>query len=599
MKKKVFKTLVLVVAFFLFIGVSSISTFATGYTYDHKGNVIYSTEGFTVNETPYIYSDFGIDNINKFLNPTDLFIYNQDPVHGTIAYLLDGGSPTTRPSTIFMLDENLKMIEDGEIDYFYYNPNKLSDNELLNMKSALVTESNGNYTVASKAVIGDGSAINGADVNDETLAADSCGFSSLDEIRGYEKVKLYMMNASAVYRSYKTNSLPYTDYLYVCDTDNNQVLVINAESYDNELKTYEIVQVVTSPKDELDEATFRPTKVTVDAAGRIYVVANGVTNGIMEFGENGSFDRYVGTNYVTLKAWEIFWRNFKTESQLANSESILATTFTAMAYKNNMIYATSYALEKDGYVTDDTKMIKKINPSGKDVLRRNGYTPPKGDFAYTQSNDGNGATGASRFVGIAVNDYGIYTAVDEKRGRLFTYDNEGNLLYISGNGGTSEAKNNTQTDKITIPVAIQYLGENVLVLDSKKDSIIKFEPTEIAQVINKAVENEYHGRSEEAYKYWEQVILLNANYEYGYVGIGKHYLNQKDYKTALEYFKLGHEKIYYGKAYKQYRDQIIKENFTWAFTVFAVLVVGGVVFKKIRRKKLGIVDEEESGIGDE
>ena len=73
-------------------------------------------------------------------------------------------------------------------------------------------------------------------------------------------------------------------------------------------------------------------------------------------------------------------------------------------------------------------MIKKINPSGKDVLRRNGYTKPKGDNTYFKSNDTNGTYGPSKLDGIAVNDYGVYTVVDSARGRLFTYDNEGYLL---------------------------------------------------------------------------------------------------------------------------------------------------------------------------
>jgi tetratricopeptide (TPR) repeat protein len=257
-----------------------------------------------------------------------------------------------------------------------------------------------------------------------------------------------------------------------------------------------------------------------------------------------------------------------------------------------MIYTTSYALYNDaGVLTNDNVMIKKINPSGTDVLRRNGYTKPKGDNTYFKSNDGNGTYGPSKLDAIAVNDYGAYTVVDSARGRLFTYDNEGNLLYISGTGGSGDVSTNTQIDKITSPVAIEYLGENVLVLDSRRQAIIIFEPTEIAKVINQAVKCEYEGRSDGeyiegvyvpgAYDYWKQVILLNANYEYAYVGIGKHYMNQKEYKTALENFKLGYDRLYYGKAYKQYRDSIIKKNFAWVAIVLLVIIVAAVVGKAI------------------
>ena len=616
---------------------------AVGYTYDHKGKVIYSTDGFTVNQTPYIYSNLGLDEISDLGNPKDLFVYrdvrNNDE---TTVYLLDGGSKsesTSRPSTLYLLDDNLQLKVDGEFNSFYLNPQRVdedgnyifSDDNLKAIKNLKITvkvESGKTTTsIASEPLIAfttdtdeNGNKVNvysetektsSADESDATLAKTTTNFGSVSDIRQYEKVRLYMNNATSVYRLYKTNTTPYTDYLYIADLGNNQVIVLDMDSYDPELKTYEIVKIVTSPVEELGSTTFKPKKVIADAAGRIYVICDNIYDGIMEFSVDGTFDRYIGTNYVTLSAWKIFWRNFETEAQLAQDKTIINTSFTAMTYKNNMIYTTSYALYNDaGALSNDNVMIKKINPSGTDVLRRNGYTKPKGDNTYFKSNDTNGTYGPSKLDAIAVNDYGVYTVVDSARGRLFTYDNEGNLLYISGTGGAGDTSNNTQIDKITNPVAVQYLGENVLVLDSRRQAIIIFEPTEIAQVINKAVECEYEGRSDGetledgtyipgAYDYWKQVILLNSNYEYAYVGIGKHYLNNKEYKLALENFRLGYDKVYYGKAYKQYRDSIIKANFGWFMIVLFVLVVGTIVFKQVRKKKLGIKEEEMTGIGDE
>ncbi len=59
MKKHVYKIcifLLTICSLFTFVGVNA----SSGYTYDHKGNVISSTEGFTVNETPYIYNSMGL-----------------------------------------------------------------------------------------------------------------------------------------------------------------------------------------------------------------------------------------------------------------------------------------------------------------------------------------------------------------------------------------------------------------------------------------------------------------------------------------------------------------------------------------------------------
>ncbi len=635
-KKRIYKICAFVLALLVFIGITSLDVNAIGYTYDHKGKVIYSTDGFTVNQTPYIYSNLGLDEISDLSNPKDLFVY-KDPRDNdkTTVYLLNGvykSSDSARSSTLYTLDENLRITADGEFNYFYFNPQRteedgsytFTDDNLLAIKNCKFTYDGSIIKSVDSATLieldGDGNYTAGKitstpDDVDNKLAATINNFGSVEDVRQYEKVKLYMNNATSIYRLYKTNSTPYTDYLYIADLGNNQVIVVDMDSYDATLKTYEVVKVVTSPLEELGTTTFKPKKVTVDAAGRIYVICDNVYDGIMEFSVDGTFDRYIGTNYVTLSAWNIFWRNFKTESQLAQEKTIINTSFTSMTYKNNMIYTTSYALYNDaGVLTNDNVMIKKINPSGTDVLRRNGYTKPKGDNTYFRSNDGNGTYGPSKLDAIAVNDYGAYTVVDSARGRLFTYDNEGNLLYISGTGGSGDVSSNTQIDKITNPVAVEYLGENVLVLDSRRQAIIIFEPTEIAKVINQAVKCEYEGRSDGeyvddgtgnmvyvpgAYDYWEKVILLNANYEYAYVGIGKHYMNQKDYKTALQNFQLGYDRVYYGKAYKAYRDSIIKKNFAWFAIVLLVIIVGSIIIKSVRKKKLGLKDEEMTGIGDE
>ena len=58
-KKLTIKLLIVALVLLATIGIVNVN--ATGYTYDHKGKVIYSTDGFTVNQTPYIYETLGIE----------------------------------------------------------------------------------------------------------------------------------------------------------------------------------------------------------------------------------------------------------------------------------------------------------------------------------------------------------------------------------------------------------------------------------------------------------------------------------------------------------------------------------------------------------
>jgi len=225
-------------------------------------------------------------------------------------------------------------------------------------------------------------------------------------------------------------------------------------------------------------------------------------------------------------------------------------------------------------------MIKKINPSGNDTLTKNGYSNPVGDVVTINVGTNLLLRGPSRFTGVAVNSYGIYTVSDEKSGRLFSYDDEGNLLYISAESGP-------ELGNLNNPVAIRYQGENILVLDKFSKAVIRFKPTDIAKVINRAVKYQYNGQLKEAAEEWKNVVSENPNYELAYVGIGKSLLNDGRYEDAMAFFQIGFNQTYYSRAYKSYRDQVIKENFPIVISMSAfaiVLLYGRGAFEKKRKK---------------
>lgn len=576
----------------------------SGYTYDSKGNPIYSTEGFTVNSQPLTYTDLGI--VAETFEPSDLFVYTPKTGERRI-YLTD-----SKLNSVYIFDNDFSMI--ASFNSAVFNPYELHNTTLTEIKT---------YNAATNRSV----KIYQTDKNIEDT----------DQV-----INFY--NVASIYRAITPSTG--LDLIYICDKGNNQVVILDATTFDATTGTYRVYQVVTKPYDELGDSTaFSPKKIITDIKGRMYVIAENVTDGIMQFSVEGEFDRYTGTNDITLTAWQIFWRNFSTEAQLSTQKTLYNTTFNSMAYSDTMIYTVSNAIIN----SDDTKntkiMIKKINPSGDDILRRNGYKEPMGDVKYSEAKDlTSDDTGPSQLVGITVNTYGVYSVIDNKRGRIFTYDNEGNLLYISGGSGD-------QSDKLSNPVAIQYLDEDLIVLDRRKGTIVRFEPTEIATIINKAVYQEYIGRTSRqgiepvfnvstqtwwidkedtglknkdakteiidgywyiggvntnvqeeelaAADYWEQVVKLNANYEYAYVGIGHKYMNDKNYKEAMHYFELGENREYYSKAFKQHRDGIIKKWFGPVVVTIAVLVIGKAVYKTVRNKKLGIKKQEETGVGDE
>jgi hypothetical protein len=625
-KKALYKFLVFTLAILVSLGMVNVKA---GYTYDSKGEPIYSTDGFTVNETPYTYSSLGIDVGSVNPAPADMFVYNlQDPIikdelDPQVIYLTD-----SELNAVYVFDTNFKLMHEIRKVRLYPNEYKQNYNNITSIKTLDINSSTENAKIMFP---NDASVPTDEELNDPNGAYGGKGYA-----------ELYLYAPTCVYRAV----IPSTgqDLIYVCDKGNNQVVVIDYNTFDGE--TYEVIQVLTKPNDELDaNVSFSPDKIIADIEGRMYVIADNVLDGIMQFSKDGRFQRYTGTNDVTLNAWDIFWRNFATEAQLAAKDTLYNTTFASMVYFDSMIYTTSYSIKNSDGTINDKIMIKKINPSGDDTSRRNGYKVPMGDVKYVTTNmlgDDRAENKPSSFESITVNGYGVYSVVDSTKGRIFTYDNEGNLLYISGGKGI-------QADKLQLPVSIQYFGENLLVLDAANKTIIKFEPTEIASIINQAVREESKGRLSRlepkfnqasktwwigdvdtkignetatfeekdgkwfiggqdtnieaeplaATDYWQKVVKLNANYEYAYVGIGHKHLKDENYKEAMKYFELGKNKVYYSKAFKQHRDAIIKEWFGPVVITIAVLLVGKAVYKTVRNKKLGIRKEEETGIGDE
>jgi len=364
--------------------------------------------------------------------------------------------------------------------------------------------------------------------------------------------------------------------IYIADTSNFRIVKLD--------HNFEVIDVFSDIEDvTFNELNFEPLKITVDISERMYVVAKNVYEGILELDTDGSFNRFTGVNPIRLNPFQIFSRSLMTEEQLAQLQLFLPTEYTNISIdEKSFIYATSKPSENNA-----ENQIQLINPKGIDVIKRNGYHPPMGDIQYMEGMNNYVITGPSTLVDIATTNDGIYTVLDQKRSRLFTYDSEGDLLYINGDEGS-------QSDKFDEGVAIAYLGDDLLLLDRKTRTVIVYQLTDFGMAVNEAISLHNQGEFEEASLVWEEVLLLNTNYEIAYNGIGKFYLREKNYAKAMEYFNAGHDLYYYSKAYKGYRNEVLKANF--GYIVFGVVViVGGLIALKIRStyKKGGSVLYED------
>ncbi len=352
--------------------------------------------------------------------------------------------------------------------------------------------------------------------------------------------------------------------LLIADTDNQRLIELDGSG--------EFVREINAPESDVlsDGFQFYPRKVALDKAKRIYVAGRGVFDGIIQLDADGQFQTFMGANRVRYNVIDYFWKTISTRAQRAQMEQFVPVEYNNFDIDDaGFIYATST-------VSGSDLPVKRLNPSGTDVLRQQGYFKPVGDIYPPQVGS---IVGNSTFVDVSVGDSGIYSVLDSKRGRVFTYDEDGNLIYVFGLMGN-------QVGTFKSAAAIARLGDRVLVLDNTTNRLTVFHPTPFGSLINEAAHYHYIGDEERSAQLWEQVAQLDANYEIAYIGIGKALLRQGHNAEAAEYFKLGFSRDYYSKAYQRHREEILERHFGSIMLGLLVAAAAAIALAVIRKRKL-------------
>jgi DNA-binding beta-propeller fold protein YncE len=351
--------------------------------------------------------------------------------------------------------------------------------------------------------------------------------------------------------------------LYVADSNNKRIVVLTPEG--------EFVKIIDNPQSEILEEGFDfvPLKVTVDYADRVYVIAKNAFEGILVFESNGDFTGYFGTIDVKISLWEKFWRRLASKEERAKQQLYIPTEFTGIDIDSDgFVYASN--IDSDG-----VQGVRRLNPRGEDVIQKGQNENLGGDLIVGTHGT---YSGPSEFTDVVYRGKGIYSLLDRKRGRIFTYDKEGNLLYIFGGLGTQEGTFNT-------PVAIEAVDDQIIVLDAYNGTILKFGETKYGELINDAVGLRYDGDETQAIEKWQGVLKLNENNELANSGIGKAYLTAGDNKTAMKYLKIAKNRKYYSIAWKRYRNEILTQSLGGIMTVVIVIILLVVIYKKFISKK--------------
>lgn len=493
-----------------------------------NAEVAYPTYTYDTYSTPMVSPDgyavasvvSGVDlGIGKLNNPKDIF------VRGDKLFILDSGNGRIVITDTKLSTENVQVIDhfsnpDGT-PYVLHDPNGFFIDE-------------------------DGQRIYIADTNSETT-------NVLDEAGNP------VMDANG-------------DFVSV--TEGNKVLCVDYSG--------NILQEFIKPDSDVFRADIKmkPLSVVKDKLGQIYVLSEGFYYGAIVYREDGTFVGFYGANKVEVTASllvERAWRKIMTKKAESYTANYVPTSYNNFDVDDeNFIYTCS---------DSGAGAIKRLNAVGDNVLMTEQVRVgrDKSIFGDLEQSWDLGVAKTTRFKDLDISPSGLINAIDYTRGRIFQYDQDGELLFIfSGLGDQSGTGNQ--------PFAIESLeDESILILDMNKGYVTRWATTEYGDLIHKATALFNEGKYSESKQYWEEVLLRNSNLELAYTGIGKAYYEEENYGLALDYLKKGYDRETYSQAYKYYRSNIIKDNFVWVVVIIIVLIIAlsqvGRLKKWINRKR--------------
>ena len=371
--------------------------------------------------------------------------------------------------------------------------------------------------------------------------------------------------------------------IFVCDTNANRIVTFDRDG--------NFLRVIPQPESELfdDGAVYKPVALAVDKYDRLYVVSSTTYQGIIVMTDTGEFTGFIGAQKVTISAWDRIWRRFQTDEQRALSETLVSTEFNNIALTGEFIYVTTSSVDESKVLSSitgkstsgDYAPVKMLNAAGSEIMARNGFYPPSGEVDTTKVNasDDPENFGVSTIVDVATGPEGTWSIIDQKRSRVFTYDEQGNLLFAFGDkssqlGGISQKG----------LAGIIYQGDAMLLLDKTARSFTVYERTEYGDILIKALENQNNRLYDQAINDWREILKRNSNFDAAYIGIGNALYRSGKYEEAIEYYKAAYDTENYSVAFQEQRKIWLSKYIILVPIVIILICVGCSLFMKHAKK---------------
>ena len=131
--------------------------------------------------------------------------------------------------------------------------------------------------------------------------------------------------------------------------------VVSQEDGKPPVITLDAGRVVESPdlsaiRDTFD---FKPSKVVADRSERLYVVVEGVFDGLMTIDSDNAFVGFLGANRIKISAIDLLWRSLSTDAQIEAQEDTVPVEFNSLDIdEEGFLYTTAKGSDSENLVRD-------------------------------------------------------------------------------------------------------------------------------------------------------------------------------------------------------------------------------------------------------
>ncbi len=339
--------------------------------------------------------------------------------------------------------------------------------------------------------------------------------------------------------------------LYIADTGAKTVFRFD--------KNYKYVRQYDRPTAPIfSDTNYEPSKVAVDSGNNLYIVSEGVYNGVIQLANTGEFLGYFTSNKSRLTPQQVFLKLIYTKEQEKNSELLntLPSTFSNVFVDGEgTAYSTCMGTGDD--------LLKKHSTNGTNMFNNPIIT-------------------SDALTDVTVDDNGIIYTCDTK-GYIWIYTMSGEMIFNFGEEAGEKDVSGLFSSLTTI--AIDKEG-NIWGADSEKGFLQSFTPTEYATTIYRALNEYENGDYEKALEDWSYVLRLNQMSVLAHNGVAKAYYNYEEYDQAMEHFEIAGNREGYSDAFWEVRNKSLQKNLSTALIIIILLIVLKIVIGIIDKKKV-------------